>query len=557
LSDSANRFAAGARRVGLAVLAVWLVAAAVYLPKLANNFTFDDRVFIVTDPHLRSFEAALGEFGRDQAGLYRPLRSLALATLVTGFGVENPVPFQLTGTVLHATLAALVVAIVWLLLGDLLVALVAGLAFALHPVHADRVANVTGSFDLLGLMFAYGAWAMALWYGRRGGAALLAAAGALLALGCLGSEEALMVWPLALGSAFLFGERGARFRRLAVVFSMVAVVYLVARFSVLGAVGRTVDYAAGSLGATLLTMPVVVARYVGLLLFPVRLSPAYGPEIFQTVTPMVILSFAALTALAAVAIIDLWRRPAVALALGWFFVGLAPFSNLLPGDTLMAERYLYAGLGGFALLCGLLARQLAVRPKAALALGVALAVFYGVATVGRVSLWGQPRRLWAEAAANEPNSFLANLNAGYFALQADRFGESEGFARRAHALKPDRAEPLMQLGESATRQDQLNVGLEYFGRAVQADREFCPAYSALAQALVLAGQPARAAEAAGAAIQCDPGETQAHYVLAYLLVITNQCAVAEPHLAMILDMQPRPQEYGPALELQRRCQGKQ
>ena len=541
------------RRLLVAALAVWLIAAAVYLPKLPNRFTFDDRVFIQTDPHLHTISGALGEFTRDQARLYRPLRSLILAGVIAVFGLENSLPYQLAGIIFHATLAALMFAIVWLILRNGLAAFGAGLVFALHPVHADRVANITGSFDLPGIMLGYAAWACALWYDAAGKPWRLWLAALLLALGCLASEEALMAWPLLLGSLILIaGERGRRIR-LVVVLTAVVVFHLILRSVILGGLGRTAEYAAGSLGNSILTMPVILWRYVGLLFWPVGLSPAYGPRIYDSFSPAVVAALVGIAALLALMVLARRRAPWLTLGIGWFFIGLAPFCNLLPGDTLMAERYLYSALAGFAVLAGWALGRAAIRPRAALTVVVVVLVAYAAGTVGRCRVWGNPPVLWAQAATREPASFLANLNAGYHSLQVRRFTDAQRFAMQAQRLKPERAEPLLQLGEAAIRQEDLRKGIDYLQRAVAADPKHCSAYSALAQALVMAGDHRRAAAVAGKAIKCDPRETQAHYVLAYLLVVAGKCELAKPHLATILRTQPRPQEYEPARQLIQHC----
>lgn len=535
-------------------LIVWLVALAAYLPKVTNHFTFDDRVFIQDDPSLRSLDGALGEFGRDQARLYRPLRSLVLAGMVAVFGVENPLPFHLAGMAFHATLAALVFGLVLLLLGDRRAAVAAGLVFAVHPVHADRVANITGSFDLLGMMLGYAAWYLAARYDQqRARAATLAAAVVALWLGCLASEEALMAWPLLLLG--FFATDGDRKRRIHVVlaFTAVVVAHLVLRSWVLGGVGRTATYAAGSLGASILTMAVIVWRYVGLLFWPVGLTPAYGPQVHTSVDAAVLAGLVGLAVLVGVGLAARRRAPGVTLAVGWLLIGLAPFSNLLPGDTLMAERYLYSGLGGFAVLVGVLAQRAWVRPRVVVVLGAVLLSLYLVGTGSRCRVWGRPQVLWTQAAQREPSSFLANLNAGYHLLNRNEYGEAMAYATRARALEPDRAEPLLMLGEAAVRQGRATEGVGHFEDAVTVDPEFCPAFSALAQGLIMAGRHDEAGQAAQRAIRCDPGETQAHYVLAYLFVVSGRCDLAQPHLAMILNSQPRPQEYRPALELAGQC----
>jgi cytochrome c-type biogenesis protein CcmH/NrfG len=537
-----------------ACLLVFLAAVAAYAPKLGNHFTFDDRVFLVTNPQIRTLSAALTEFTTDQARLYRPVRSVAEALVVTAFGLDDAAPYHAAGILFHAALAALVCLIVWLLFGDRSTALIAGLIFALHPAHADRVANVTGSFDLLGLALAYGAWAAALVYARTGRRGAAWHAGWLFALGCFGSEETLTVWPLVLGSVVaLPREARSRLARLAVVLLLPMALYLGARFWVLSGVARTATYAAGSFAATLWTMPVVIARYLGLLVWPVGLTPAYGPTIYPSPGWTPIIAWAGLLALAATSLAAWRRAPWWTLAVAWFFAALVPFGNLLPSDTLMAERYLYAALGGFALAAGCGAAWLVRQRQAARPALIAILALFTVGTVARCLVWGTPLILWGQAATREPDSFLANLNAGYHHLVNNRLGDAARFAQRAHRLNGQRPEPLMQLGDLAMRRNEPAQALPFFAQAVRADGRFCPAHAALAQGFMAVNDYARAGEAALDAVKCDFGNTLAHYVLAALAVHGGQCDLARRSLDVILATQPPPQEYGAAVALKQQC----
>jgi tetratricopeptide (TPR) repeat protein len=668
------------RRAWLAALAAFVVAIAVYLPKTGNHFTFDDGAFILRNPYLHDWRSALGEFGRDQARLYRPLRSLALAALTGAFGQDHALPFHLAGIFFHAVCAALTTLIVWLLVADPLpairnsqfameAALVAGLIFALHPVHADRVANITGSFDLLGLALGWTAWLLALaavraprapvnrppsapstvnrqpstvcavnrqpstvirqpstvnrqpsTVNRQPSTSVLAWGAALLMLlGCLASEEALMALPLAALSIWLpfpsapaislrcLTESKPRqkakhpFRLFPFSFfhfpsflsslAFAALAYLALRAFVLGGAARTTTYAAGNLASTFWTMPVVVWRYIGLLIFPVGLSPAYAPTIHTHADPLAVAALLGVAGLITVAIAVARRAPVASMALGWFLLGLAPFSNLLPGDTLMAERYLYAGLGGFALAGGVafaaLRRAYRERPRAetrrhgvsgtghwplatdhcpdrppstvnrqpsaASVVLAAILVLYSAGVVSRCRAWGSPLRLWTEAATREPNSFLANLNAGYHTLQAHRLRDGERFAQQANRLDPQRAEPLLQLAEVAFQKQAPAEGLRLLEAAIKADPSYCASYDALASRRVVADDPSGAAQAAAAALHCDPADPSAHYVFAYLLFSAGRCEQAAPHIDAVLRAFPRPREYAAALELREKC----
>ncbi|HPM78991.1 MAG TPA: tetratricopeptide repeat protein [bacterium] len=544
---------ASPRHLAFAVLLVFVLAYSLYLVKLGNFFTFDDRIFIRTDLSLRGWSNLAHQFVSDQNMLYRPLRSVAYGILIHFFGVESPLPFHLTGIFFHATISALVVLIVWLLLGDLRASVLAGLIFAWHPVHPDRVAFITGSFDLGGTMLSYAAWVLALFCDRQGRSWQMIAAVLLLLLGCLGSEEAVMALPLLVGSFFLIpGDRRRRIS-LTILFAGVVLWYVMIRIQVLGGMGRTPTHAAGSLYNTLWTMPVVFWRYFGQLFFPVGLSPAYSPTIYTGPQLIPLLALGGLAGLIVTIFLTRRRAPALAAGIGWLLLSLGPFSNILPSDTLMTGRYLYAGVGGFALAMSALISATAQRRRAVIGVAVALLLLYAAGSIDRCLLWGQPLRLWGQAAQREPGSFLANLNAGYHLVQADRLDEAEPLLHKAAQLQPKRAEPLLSLGEIAYRRNDAQQALNWFRQATQADPHYCAAYSGLAQMYVLTGQMMPAAEAVDRALTCDPDEPMAHYIAGYLFVLAGQCAAARPHLRQVISMEPRVPQHESALELLSKC----
>lgn len=536
---------------------IFTVAFCLYLPKLGNNFTFDDRAFILDDLSLRSAAGVAGQFVTDQAGLYRPLRSAVLGSLIGLFGLDSAVPFHLAGLLLHALLSMLVFWIVWLILRRMPVAFVAGLIFALHPVHSGRVAFITASFDLLGLTFAYAAWAMALAYDQSGARKLLAGASLLLLVGCFAGEEAVVAWPLVVGSLFLLPKAAGSRRQLLIWLGLAVIAYLAARTLVLGDLGRTEQYAAGGLLNTIWTMPAVFWRYVGLALWPVGLSPSYAPTVYSLPGLMPLLGIAGLLGLAAVAVSCYRRHPGLALAIGWFLLALAPYGNLLPADNLMDERYLYAAIGGFAVAGGLLLSfVLRRRLHLAIVVFLALCLSYGAGTIYRCHVWGNPAVLWGQAAQREPDSFLANLNAAYHLTQNGRWEEGEKLAAIAHRLQPDRAEPLMILGNIALHHKKNDEAISLLKQATQADPQHCRAFSALAQALVSSGDFSQAALAAGRSLACNPHDPLAQYIAGFLLVKAGRCAEARSHLQAVIHTLPHPPQWQAAVDLWTHCQEK-
>ena len=135
-----------------AVLITALVAAAVAAPSIRNEFVADDRWVIAERPFLHhppSIGGVLVEpywpatFG---GSMWRPavLTSFALDYRVS----ENPHWFHVENVIWAAISAALLALLACELAGPL-TGVIAGLLFAVHPVHVEAVANVVGRAELM------------------------------------------------------------------------------------------------------------------------------------------------------------------------------------------------------------------------------------------------------------------------------------------------------------------------------------------------------------------------------------------------------------------------
>jgi protein O-mannosyl-transferase len=134
--------------------AVWfpaLVAVICYLPALRNGFALDDRIIIADDGPLHALGTLAGALGRaywyDAGHLYRPLTTLAFG-LEWAVGRGSPLVFHAVNLMWHAVVASLVarLALRW---WPPVAAGAAGLWFAVHPVHAEAVANIVGRSELV------------------------------------------------------------------------------------------------------------------------------------------------------------------------------------------------------------------------------------------------------------------------------------------------------------------------------------------------------------------------------------------------------------------------
>src|SRR6266566_6401944 len=225
------------KRLYLVVAAVALV---VHTGALWNLFALDDHYIILLNPIVRSGAAAhafIAPYWPPDLGgkLYRPL---TIASYAIDRLVDGSLWFHLVNLLWHAAVSVAVAAITRRLAGAP-AALIAGVLFAVHPVHVEAVANIVGRAELMAAAFALLAVYAAL---VPGSVAWCAVA---LALGILSKENAavapaLIVWAWVLGLG-----RPTRRRALAFVASWVVlgVLYLALRWAVLHPYERYRDVA--------------------------------------------------------------------------------------------------------------------------------------------------------------------------------------------------------------------------------------------------------------------------------------------------------------------------
>ncbi len=140
------------RRPEIAAAVVALTALATYIMTLGYEFVFDDHSVIPVGWQLGtvdSLEVLLAPVRADTIVLpyYRPMT--AFSYWLDGLLWQgNPGGFHLTNVLLHAGVSVLVLKVAQRLLPNGLAALLAGLLFAVHPIHVEAVAWVQGRESL-------------------------------------------------------------------------------------------------------------------------------------------------------------------------------------------------------------------------------------------------------------------------------------------------------------------------------------------------------------------------------------------------------------------------
>lgn len=459
------------------------VALVVHLAALRNGFAYDDVPAILGDPRVTAgdlpatlltepYWSARGE----ELGIWRPAVTLSYAIdwLVSG---GSAVWYHAANLLWHA-LATALATLLLLRLFPPLAAAAGGLLFAVHPVHAEAVANVVGRAEPMAAAAVFAAGL--LWL--RGGRLAAAGVAALYAFGLAAKESAVMLPALLvlldLGVARLrwepesarrwLRERGAALAALAVVL----VLYAAARLAVLGGAAPGLPHPAAEAATgpldRLQTALQVWPQYTRLLLFPRVLLADYSPRVLMPAeqwSAAAVLGATLLIAFVGGGLIAARAgRGRTALGLLWLPVAILPVSNLLVTiGTLLAERTLY--LPSFALAIAVAAawqRAARIREEglprrgAAVAATVLLAItLFALRTIERVPEWRSTASIFDAVERDAPESFRVGWYRAREARQTQGAVQAVPHFARAIELWPSRRGLVLEAAGNAVEAGNL------------------------------------------------------------------------------------------------------
>lgn len=409
----------------------------------------------------------------------------------------RPAGWRATNLALHLANALLLAGLVRRLSGRRVLAVLAALLFALHPVLVEPVHAPGFRADVLCLFWALvalHAWMYAAAGSERRVTALLKGTAMLASLAlALLSKETALAWPLAAG-LLLAAYPGAFPQRRAAWGLLGTAVVLASGFFVLWAALPTALQAASggwngeSLQppANLWSLPALWTRTLRYLLVPWPLNVT--PRFDAVASPAdgrfwLGLFWMAVCATAA------WkarrRLPTVVLGLGWIAVWFLPVSNLWPLYHPVADRYLYPIVPGFALLAAWLFEQ--QTPGARRVGAAAVALLYAALLVCRIGQWRTPETLWTAAYFQNQDSATA---ATWLGLTAEERGDTDAaaaFYKAATEANPRAVHAWIDWGVLEGRRGNLEESERLLRTALELSPDNPAAAANLSHCLALRG----------------------------------------------------------------------
>lgn len=404
-------------RIGLLLA----IAALVYANTLWNEFTWDDDLYITSNPQVThvSWHGLLA--ANPVTNVFRPLSfdSFAFNWALQG---AHPFGFHLLNLLLHAAVTLLLYFLLCALLEEIphgrTMALVTAALFAVHPIHTEAVSSIVGRPELLAAGFLLAAWILHL--RNREIPALIC-----FVLALFSKESAAVFLPLLAVGDYARGKwkPPLRYARIAGVTAL----YLGLLWKVQG--GRFGQPGIALLDNPLASLPAgwrilnairVAWKYAALQLYPATLSCDYS---FNQIPMYKDWRHTLPAAIAVVAVVGAWlwavrkRRTEWVLAGAIYLGAFATTANILiPTGTILGERLAYLPSAGLCLLAAAVWTRLFAgsRQKREQTLALALLVIavgaLGARTVVRNRDWRNDMTLFTAAARAAPDSAKAHLN---------------------------------------------------------------------------------------------------------------------------------------------------
>jgi len=583
------------------ILIIILLSLISYINVFKNEFVWDDHVFILDNADIRSFSNLPLFFSQDVDGLYRPLRSLHY-TFIYAMAGKNEFLYHFNSIFLHTIISILVYIIIYKIINKNNVALISALIFAVHPVHTGRVTNITAGFDLLGIFFMLLSFYFYIKFSNNikdsSNSVVLKNKYLLLSLliyllAVFSSEEAITLPLIIILYEFSFNREQFNKKLIKngikkyIPFFVIALFFIIVRFIVVGFRGRIEEYLAGNFFLTILTMLKVYVYYIYLLIFPVNLTLYRDVEAVSSLFDFKVLFSSLILISIIIFTLKYHKNKIIFFSVFWFFIALIPFSNLLPLQAFMAERYLYVPSIAFSLLLSYLLITLfnfknknIVRYTVVVFI-VLLLTFYVFSTVKRNNEWKDNLTLWSKTVFTNPDNSRAHDNLGF---TYERSGDTEKALvefEKSVKLQPDNFGALANLGVAYAKLGFYNksiktleksikinkyhktfdkLGLVYvelneeekaiesFKEAIRINHRYAKAHNDLATVYGRIGEIDLALLEFNEAIRIDKDYADAHYNLGIILEFLKQDDLADKEFEIAVRLEPNNLLYLKKLE---------
>ncbi|HPM42599.1 MAG TPA: tetratricopeptide repeat protein [Candidatus Omnitrophota bacterium] len=450
--------------IGIVVIVVASFVS--YSTSFGNEFLFDDISQIVNNDVIKSpgnisavFTHHLTFFTRnnqEEGKFYRPLQSITLMLDHLLWGMET-FGYHLTNTLLHALVGVLSFLFLLSVTKNTAVSFITSLLYAVHPIHTEAVTYISGRADSLCAVFLFLIALSRIRYYKSisiAGRAFSYFFIMVFFICALLSKEYSMVFPLLLvwlGYCFDaetgYSSQANRKIFFYLPFFAIIAVWFFIKNAIVST--ETMVEEPGSLATRLTTMPRLIFDYVRLSFFPTGLHMGYKLEFPRSLLQTGYLGPFIFTMIFLGASYYVWFKgktdfyyKIAAFGLGWFFIGLAPYLNLVfQLNAPFAEHWLYVPEMGLILSVVVLLyskiKDVPWAKKIGMVLAIAVTVIFLHKTMEQNKVWKDSFTFYSYTVkyADYSETIYNNLAIEYVKMQ--RWDDAEKAFMKALEINPD------------------------------------------------------------------------------------------------------------------------
>ncbi len=550
----------------------------IYANTFAVPIFWDDEDNITNNQYIKNWDYFPRFFSENLiagAGLVSNYwRPMLLVIFSTGWHIWGDWPggYHFINISLHIANAILLFLILTYLFKHRGLAFLTSSVFLVHPLQTEAITPATGTADPLWVLFAflgiffYLKFRISNKLSFQSGYYFLSLAMYVLAL--MSKEIAIIIPALIFISDFFFKpmkekmsfkERLKKIIKIIWPFLVLAGFYILLRTTVLNFQNTFNFYNqesnafASHFYIRFFTFFRVLIVYLGLFFWPHNLHMERSVEIATSFFSLdVILGGLLFAGLLILAFTQFKRLPILSFGILWFFIGLAPTSNILvPINNTLYEHWLYLPLIGIFLILfwlGIVITREFRYQKIFLIIPIIFLVFLGYVTINRNHEWRDPITFYKQILKYTPNSYRVINNLGKTYAEAGDYQKAEIMYKKAINLDPAGPTAYHNLANIYNASQKEDLAEQYFRLAIKADPNFVYSYNALANMYLKNQKYREARQIFEDYLEYDKTKTNTLFLLAQIAVAEKDFKGALDYLEKALMIEPQNQIVQTAIQ---------
>jgi len=471
------------------ILAV--VSFAVYANSLQNEFVFDDESVVQGDPTIMEL-SNIPKFFTGEMGFHKVIGAYYRPVVSSSYAIDyaiwefNPMGFHLTNILMHVINVLLFFTLLRLMFEKSVspykdyIILIASLIFAVHPIHTEVVAWVSGRTDGLACTFFFAAFIYYLKYSKVPSTKNLVLTLVMYALSLFSKEMAITLPAVIILYDMIINRNDFKelLKKRYIVYGSLIVVsglfMLLRWYALRSAIPRPTYfyfYDRDTL-TTILTMLQTLPLYFRLSIAPYGMLyhySGYMPDISSITDFRALFAVFFILVLGGAAVYFIKKAPYVAYSILIFFVTLLPVLNIVPTMNFMADRFLYIPSMFVSIIAAAVLFKYFTKQNYNLVMGVSAAVLilFSYMTWTRNAEWKTNDILFMSAEGRQGT--VTYVNIGNIYANKGNFDVAEVYYRKAIDLRKETLIAHNNVGKVFMVKENYDSAYHYINKAFYLD----------------------------------------------------------------------------------------